>query len=138
MQWSLIVAMTIGAGSASTAGGLKVTSIAEIFRGAWRTLHGLPVTRSFGIALTWLGICFGLIFVCLVILLCTDPQIPSDRMFFETVSAVGNVGLSYDPVSMVGPGLYVMTVAMFLGRMLPLLILWWQADTTQDADLAIG
>src|SRR5438874_9078732 len=40
MQWVLIVAMFVGGNPASTAGGLKTTALAELFRGTGRVLRG--------------------------------------------------------------------------------------------------
>jgi hypothetical protein len=34
--------------------------------------------------------------------------------------------------------LLIVSAAMFFGRVTPLLVLWWMADTTHDADVAIG
>jgi hypothetical protein len=34
--------------------------------------------------------------------------------------------------------LLLVSAAMFFGRITPLLILWWMADTTRDADVAVG
>ena len=32
----------------------------------------------------------------------------------------------------------LVSAAMFVGRLTPLLILWWMVDTTRDADLAVA
>ena len=54
-------------------------------------------------------------------------------------SAVSNVGLSQYPVSIVGPGMFILAGAMFLGRVTPLAILWWTAHVTQGAgEMPIG
>jgi hypothetical protein len=46
--------------------------------------------------------------------------------------------LSYGTIMVVQPGRDVLSVAMLLGRMAPLGILWWMAQTTDDAELAVG
>jgi Trk-type K+ transport system membrane component len=138
IQWVLILVMAVGGAPASTAGGLKVTCLAELFRGVGRSLRGQAPGRSFGIASTWLLAYAGIVAVALLVLLSTDPDVPADRMLFHVVSAASNVGLSFDPISTVGKGLYVLTLTMFLGRVVPLLIVWWQADTTTDGDTAVA
>ena len=62
----------------------------------------------------------------------------ADRLLFLSVSAASNVGLSQDPVSMTGPGLYTLSAVMLAGRVAPVLVLWWMARTTRDSALAVG
>jgi len=79
------------------------------------------------------GATFFLLTVC-------EPQVPADRLAFITVSAVSNVGLGHDraPISIVGPGLYVLCLAMLLGRLVPVAVLWWLAKTTPETDVLVG
>jgi Trk-type K+ transport system membrane component len=137
-QWWLVLLMIVGAGSAGTAGGLKVTNLLEISGGIWRSLRGLNAGKTFGIAFTWLGSYSVIAAVCWMLLLHTEPQIPADRLAFLAVSAASNVGLSADTVSIVGPGLYVLGVAMLLGRLAPIAILWWMARATPEAELLVA
>ncbi|MGE5611592.1 MAG: hypothetical protein ACM359_20245, partial [Bacillota bacterium] len=74
----------------------------------------------------------------MMLLLGAVPQLGADRLLYETVSALSNVGLSHGTIMIVGPGLDVLSGAMLLGRLAPLGILWWMAQTTDDAELAIG
>ena len=136
--WLVIGLMAIGAGSGGTAGGLKVTTLAELAAGFRQALRGERVPRSFGIALAWLGIYGLMLLIATLLMLSHQPEMPGDRVFFLAASAVSNVGLSHDPISVTGDGLYALSAAMFAGRVVPLLVLWWMADTTSDADLAIG
>lgn len=138
MQWVLMAVMIVGAGSAGTAGGVKVTTVAELCRGARRALRGETSGRAFGIAATWAAVYIAVIGVAQVVLVTVAPQVPADRMLFDLVSATGNVGLSADVLSIVGAPLYVLSAAMFFGRFAPLLILWWMADTTENAELPVG
>jgi Trk-type K+ transport system membrane component len=55
-----------------------------------------------------------------------------------TVSALSNVGLSHDVLSMTRSSLLLVSAAMFFGRITPLLVLWWKVDTTRDAEVAVG
>lgn len=80
----------------------------------------------------------GVIGVLLMLLVTVTPQVPADRMLFDLVSAVGNVGLSMDVLSIVGTPLYILSGAMFMGRFGALLVLWWVADTAEGAELPVG
>lgn len=137
-QWVLILLMIIGGAPAGTAGGLKVTTVFVLFRGGRNALRGNLVSRTFGIALVWFGIYFLIVAATLLLLLALDPRTPADRLLFLAVSAASNVGLSHDPLSIVGAPLFVLSGTMLLGRFVPLLILWWMAKTTRDADVAVG
>ncbi|MCY2952305.1 MAG: hypothetical protein NTU53_10050 [Planctomycetota bacterium] len=138
MQWIVILAMMIGGNSAGTAGGLKTTTVAELVRGVGGALRGKGVGRSFAVAATWLWVYVGMAVVVLMLLLATVPQVAADRLLFEAVSALSNVGLSHEVIMIVGPGLDILGAAMLLGRLVPLGILWWMASTTWEAELAVG
>ena len=71
-------------------------------------------------------------------LLATIPEVPGERLLFLAASAVGQVGLAHDYIAFEGPGNYVLSLAMLLGRALPLVILWWAIKTTDDVDVAVG
>lgn len=138
MQWVLMAVMVVGAGSAGTAGGLKVTTVAELWRGATRTLRGDVAGRAFGVAAVWTLVYVVVVGVAQAVLVSVAPQVPADRMLFDLISAVGNVGISTDVLSIVGAPLYVLSATMFFGRFAPLLFLWWLADTTEGAELPVG
>ena len=137
-QWLIIGLMMAGGAPGSTAGGLKVTTIYELFRGVGRTLRGQSPGRLFGIAATWFGIYVLIALLTLLALLAMQPELPADRLLFIAISAISGVGLSQDPISVTGGGLIVIAIAMFLGRVVPLAILWWAATTVSDGDLAVG
>jgi len=138
MAFLVILLMAIGASPSGTGGGLKTTTLYELFAGPWRVLRGKPASRTFGIAATWLGLYLGALVVVQTLLLWAEPQMPGDRLLFVTVSALSNVGLSHDVLSMTRASLLLVSAAMFFGRITPLLILWWMSDTTRDADVAVG
>jgi trk system potassium uptake protein TrkH len=138
MIFFLMLLMMIGASPAGTGGGLKTTTLYELVTAPIRALRGQTISRTFGVAATWLGVYLLAVAVFHMMLLSTEPQMPGDRALFVTVSAVSNVGLSHDTLSMTRSSLFVVSAAMFTGRLVPLLILWWMADTTRDADVAIG
>ena len=109
-----------------------------IVGGTRRCLRGQPAGRTCGIALCWVGIYLALALLGIVTLLAYEPQMAADRVVFLSFSALSNVGLAPDALSVAGPGSYVLSALMLAGRMVPWLILWWMADTTTDAELAIG
>jgi trk system potassium uptake protein TrkH len=137
-QWFVLLLMIVGASPAGTGGGAKTTTFYAIFAGARNALARRATPRTFGIALAWLGIYGAIVFVGFLLLTASEPQVPGDRLFFLTVSAVSNVGLSHDPISIVSGGSYLLSWLMLIGRIAPLGVLWWTALGTQDADLLIG
>lgn len=138
MQWLLIAFMLVGASPAGTGGGIKTTTFYVLFRGTRQTLAGQNPGRPFAIALSWVGLYLGMALVGLLLLLMAEPQMGADRVAFLTASALGNVGLSHDVLSNSARGSYVLCALMLAGRMVPPLILWWMADSTTDADVAVG
>jgi trk system potassium uptake protein TrkH len=138
MQWFVVLLMMIGGSSGGTAGGLKTTTVVALFRGTLAVLRGQLPGRQFGIALCWLGLYLLMAFIGLVLLLGAEPQLEGDKLAFMTISGLSNVGLALDIVNITARGSYILSALMLCGRMVPLLILWWMADTTRDADLAVG
>ena len=67
-----------------------------------------------------------------------QPQMPADRLIFLTISAVSNVGLSHDPISIVGPGLFLLSLLMLAGRLAPLAVLWWMARSMRGEDVLVA
>jgi len=71
-------------------------------------------------------------------LLGTEPGQEADRLFFIAASAASNCGLTHDRVGIVGTGMYVVTITMLLGRILPMCVLWWVVQHADQTDVAIG
>ena len=94
MQWVVIGLMLLGAAPAGTAGGIKVTTLAVIVRGARDALQGRTVYRPLGIAPTWVGVYVAMLCACLLGLLISEPQMSADRILFAGAAGAGNVGLS--------------------------------------------
>jgi trk system potassium uptake protein TrkH len=138
MQWLVIVLMAIGANPASTGGGMKATTVAQLVAGVRASLRGESVTRAYGIAAGWVASYAGIVFGGLLLLLWRAADMSGDRLLFLTVSAASNVGLAHDPVSITGPGLYTLCAVMLAGRVAPVFVLWWMARTTEDAEVAVG
>jgi len=127
----LILIMFVGAAPASTAGGIKVTSLALVFLSIISFLKGKEETVIFGRTIP--KIQFKKIFVlvstyllfCLVIflLMLYTEKGNFEKILFEVFSAMGTVGLStgITPyLTSIGKALIIIT--MFVGRLLPLSI----------------
>ena len=137
-RWFLVALMAVGANSAGTGSGLKTTTIAELARGTRRLLKAQPPGRSFAIAFVWLATYLALALGAVLLLSYVSIGDPPDNLLFNAVSAVSNVGLTVSAVPD-EKGLYFAFNAIILvGRMAPLMILWWMAETTGDAELAVG
>ena len=136
-QWLILLGMLIGGAPGGAGGGLKVTTLAVIVTAAASSLRGSGVRRVLGQALVWVGVYLALVFGTLLILLGTEPQMPGDRLLFLAVGSVGNVGLSHDPVTISDAGLYTLSVVMILGRVAPVLALWWAADLAAVPEVAV-
>lgn len=138
ISFFVMLLMMVGASPGGTGGGLKTTTFYELITLPGRMLRGEPLSRTAGIAVTWFGIYLVALAVFQMLLLWAEPQMPGDRVLFITVSALSNVGLSHDNLSMTRSSLLLVSAAMFFGRIAPLLVLWWMVDTTRDAEVAIG
>jgi Trk-type K+ transport system membrane component len=138
LPWIILLVMFMGGTSGGLAGGLKLTSLFELVRGTRRTLRDEAPGRLFGIASTWLAMYVAIILATLITLICVEPQTPADRLLLLAVSATGNAGLSHDHVASTGVSLFALSGAMLLGRLVPLLMLWWAARRVRDADNAVA
>jgi len=138
MAFFVMLLMMIGASPAGTGGGLKTTTVYELATAPVRLLRGLPLSRTTGIAATWFGLYLLALVFFQMMLLWAEREMPGDRVLFVTVSALSNVGLSHDIISMTRSSVLLVAAAMFFGRVAPLLILWWMADTTRDAELLVA
>ena len=94
--------------------------------------------RAFGVALAFAAAYLALVLLTALRLMSTDAQLPADQILFIAFSAAGNVGLSIMPISMSGPGHYTLAASMMLGRLLPMVALWWTALRIRDAGVAVG
>jgi trk system potassium uptake protein TrkH len=136
-QWILMALMVIGAGSAGTAGGIKLTTLWHLGRGTREILQGHTARRIYAIAVVWTAI-YGIALFGGMVLLAASESESSDRLLFLAISALSNVGLSHDPVSMTGPGLLVLSMLMLIGRIAPFAILWWAAAGGEPSDVLAG
>ncbi len=128
----MILFMFIGAGSGSTAGGIKITTFAVLVATMWSQIRGKEdvflfkrriVTETILKALT-VTMCGGLIVVVVTIILSITEQHHSFMMYlFEATSAFGTVGLSMGLTPELTPaGRLLLIITMFAGRVGPLTI----------------
>lgn len=122
------ILMFIGGGSASTAGGIKVTSFALLGWVMWAEVRGEPDVVAFerripdgaqrqALAVALLGI--GVLVVATMALLATTNLARSD-LFFEAVSALGTVGLSTGVTGLLSTSSQFIVIAlMIVGRVGP-------------------
>jgi trk system potassium uptake protein len=120
--------MFIGAGSASTAGGIKVTTFALLGFVAWAEVRGDPDVNAFGRrlpgvaqrqAVTLVLIATGTVVVASLALMVVSDLTLSAALF-ESISAFGTVGLSTGITPELGaPSQLLLTALMFIGRVGP-------------------
>ena len=119
------VLMFIGGGSASTAGGIKVTTIAVIMLAIMAEARGDQFVVAFNrtipdtvlrIAISVTMMSAGIVVAGSgVILMLTDQ--PLSRVLFEVISAYATCGLSDGLSAELSPaGIYTLSALMFIGR----------------------
>ncbi|PZE22172.1 Trk family potassium uptake protein [Paenibacillus xerothermodurans] len=142
-QFFLIILMFIGAGPGSTAGGIKITTVAALLAGVRTMLQGkrdivlfhhrlAPDRILKALTVATLGV--ALVVVVTMVLSVTE-QASFIRILFEAVSAFGTVGLSTGitpELSDIGRALLIFT--MFAGRLGPI-TLAYALRPKQEKDL---
>jgi Trk-type K+ transport system membrane component len=120
--------MFIGGGSASTAGGIKVTTLAVLALAVWSEAKGRPSVQAFGrripsdvqrVALS--VVAWGSTIVAVsTITIAQITRYPVEYVLFDVVSGFATVGLSTG-ITQDLPDLavYVMAATMFMGRVVP-------------------
>ncbi len=150
----MMIYMFIGAASGSTAGGIKVNTVAVLgsaVRSAWKNekdvvllKQAIPselVLKSFMILL------FGVVAISVgTFLLAISENAPLENIMFEVVSAFGTVGLSTGVTSGLSSfGRFIIIILMFIGRLGPLTVLAAASTVSKRlnvtyprADISIG
>jgi trk system potassium uptake protein TrkH len=117
--------MFIGGGSASTAGGIKVTTLAVLFLAAFAEARGKESMEAFGrriprdmLRLAVSVVLWGATTVAVgSILLLQISQAPLDLVLFDVISAFATCGLSTGLTASLPPeGVYIQSAIMFMGR----------------------
>jgi trk system potassium uptake protein TrkH len=117
--------MFVGGGSASTAGGIKVTTLAVLFIAAYSEARGKASMEAFErkipgdvLRLAVSVVLWGATTVavaCIILLQLTDAGL--DFVLFDVISAFATVGLSTGfTETLDDPAKYVMSATMFMGR----------------------
>jgi trk system potassium uptake protein TrkH len=137
--FSMMLLMIVGGSPGSCAGGLKTTTFAVLVLAGWnrlrhrshvnvyyRTIPLDTVGNAIGLALTAAVLLIAGVFL-LLLLESPDPEVERHGMFigylFETVSALGTVGLSTGVTTGLLPSSRILIVAlMFLGRLGPITV----------------
>jgi trk system potassium uptake protein len=150
----MVLFMFIGGASGSTAGGIKVNSLAAIgaFFMSFLRQEKTPRLGTYSVSIEKVGRAFLILFFGLssvlvgVFVLSLAEEAPFLALLFEAVSAFGTVGLSTGLTPDLSPGgKGMIMVLMFLGRMGPLTILTAASKKNlqgqieyPQGDLAIG
>ena len=117
--------MFIGGGSASTAGGIKVTTLAILFLAAFAEASGRSQMEAFGrripsdiLRLAVSVVLWGATTVAVSsILILQISEAPLDLVLFDVISAFATCGLSTGLTADLPPaGVYVLAATMFMGR----------------------
>ncbi|MGI6878690.1 TrkH family potassium uptake protein [Microbacterium sp. gxy059] len=117
--------MFVGGGSASTAGGIKVTTLAVLALAVWSEAKGRPSVEVFGrripsdvqrVAVAVLA--WGATIVALAtIIIAQISHAPIAEVMFDVISGFGTSGLSTGLTERLpDSALYVLAVAIFMGR----------------------
>lgn len=123
------VLMIIGGGSAGTAGGIKVTTLAVLAGAVLAEARGEPTIHLLGRRVPAETVRQALVVSALAVTLVVTGALtlllvtglPLDSVLFETVSAIGTVGLSTGITADLPPeGKLVLVALMFLGRLGPI------------------
>ncbi|MUL42554.1 TrkH family potassium uptake protein [Streptomonospora sp. PA3] len=124
-----IMLMFVGNGSAGTAGGIKVATLAVIFLVVWTEIRGHPHVHVFGRrlspavireALSLLFLSMTVVVASTVVLLVSTP-FQLDQVLFEVVSASGVVGLSTGiTADLPAAAQLLLVVLMLAGRIGPI------------------
>jgi len=122
----LMALMFVGGSPGSTAGGIKVSTLAIALLSLRRILSGRTDLEAFGRrldprtadrALAIIILSLGFITSVAVILIALHPELPPSDLAFEAVSAVSTVGLTRAITPQLGSeAKIVLVVAMFVGR----------------------
>ena len=137
---TLIFLMIIGGSPGGTAGGIKTTTFAVMVITCYNIFAGKKnIVRNREISYETVYKAIGLTFVYLmvltlsIILLTTTQIVPHTKLAFEAVSAMGTVGLSMGATPNLDVfGKIVIIMTMFLGRVLPAMIIYYLNSQTNE------
>lgn len=117
--------MFVGGGSASTAGGIKVTTLAVLALAVWSEAKGRPSVQAFGrripsdVQRVALSVVAWGATICAIstITIGQITKAPIEDVLFDVISGFATVGLSTGLTSnLPDPAVYVLALTMFMGR----------------------
>jgi trk system potassium uptake protein TrkH len=132
--------MFIGGASGSTAGGVKINTVAVAIVASWSAIRGTPTPAAFGRRVPEVIVYRAMAILIIAVLgafgLALALQLTGSQPFldvlFEGVSALGTVGVSTGLTSDFSPaGQLLLTAAMFVGRLGPLALVLALAQRTR-------
>lgn len=117
--------MFVGGGSASTAGGIKVTTLAVLALAVWSEARGRQTVEVFGrripsdvqrVAIS--VVAWGATIVALsTVVILQITKAPLEHVLFDVISGFATVGLSTGVTAeLPDSGVYVLAITMFMGR----------------------
>lgn len=131
-QFLTIILMFIGGSPGSTAGGIKTTTFSLVILHVLSVIKGKEDTEIFKRRISWqaisralalLSIGISVIIIITFVLSITEESLGFLNVFFETVSALGTVGLTLGITSQLSTfGKILIAMTMFFGRLGPLTI----------------
>jgi trk system potassium uptake protein len=138
----MMINMVIGAGPGSTAGGLRLTTFVLLVAGLTAALQGRQTTRLLGRTLQVenllrasgiLILTLALLSVISILMLALEPELDPMALIFETVSALGTVGLSLGITGSLGsPAKILIIVVMMIGKVSPVVLFGALAGRSQS------
>jgi trk system potassium uptake protein TrkH len=132
--------MFIGGASGSTAGGVKINTVAVLLVASWSAVRSGPAATAFGRSIPQVTVyrCVAIFLVgvtgafVLALALQLTGSLPFLGVMFESVSALGTVGVSTGLTTQFSPGgQLLLTAAMFVGRLGPLVLVLALAQRTR-------
>ena len=124
----VMMLMFVGGGSAGTAGGIKVATLAVIFLVVWAEIRGNPSVHVFGRKLSpgVIRQSLSLLFLSMTVVVVSTVAVVAATPFdlvpvlFEVISASGVVGLSMGITTDLPPGVHILLVVLMVaGRIGP-------------------
>lgn len=123
----LLFLMVVGGASQSTAGGIKVNTLATAWLHLRATLTGRDTVVAYNRTISQASVNRAQAVIALaavsyltfsILLMLLEPQLPARMLLFESCSALFTVGSSLGATPLLGTGAKVLLcVAMFIGRM---------------------
>jgi trk system potassium uptake protein TrkH len=132
-----IVIMMVGGAAGSTAGGVKLATIAVIFMAVVSTVRGKPEPQAFGRripaqivfrAISVIALFMAMHFVLSMMLVISEDVLNAEdfsflSLMFEAMSALATVGLSTGITSILSDGgKLILVIGMFIGRLGPITV----------------